>query len=147
MQQVVFNANYLAYIDDAIDTWMRTVLGPIEQLGFDFMVKKATVEWQAPARFGDTLDLDVSVARWGRSSFDVLVLGSAGDRSIFTATLVYVSTAPGEAAATPIPDSVRAALDAHAATQSGPTAAEGAAGDAAGLDVAGSAGAAAKASR
>ena len=23
MQQVVFNANYLAYIDDAIDTWMR----------------------------------------------------------------------------------------------------------------------------
>jgi acyl-CoA thioester hydrolase len=128
MQQVVFNANYLAYIDDAIDTWMRTVLGPIEQLGFDFMVKKATVEWQAPARFGETLDLDVSVARWGRSSFDVLVLGSAGERPIFTATLVYVSTTPGSATSTPIPDSVRATLDAHAADSAGPSDASSAAG-------------------
>ena len=27
MQKVVFNANYLAYIDDATDTWFREALG------------------------------------------------------------------------------------------------------------------------
>ena len=27
MQRVVFNANYLAYIDDATDTWFRETLG------------------------------------------------------------------------------------------------------------------------
>ena len=42
--------------------------GSFEELGFDFMVKKITLEWQSPARFGDTLELDVSVARWGRTS-------------------------------------------------------------------------------
>ena len=33
MQKVVFNANYLAYIDDATDTWMRTALGEFEDDG------------------------------------------------------------------------------------------------------------------
>ena len=65
MQQVVFNANYLAYVDDAIDSWMREVLGDFEELDFDFMVKKATIEWQSAARRGDLLELDVAVVRWG----------------------------------------------------------------------------------
>ena len=57
MQKVVFNANYLAYIDDAVDTWFRTVFAPegsFEELGFDFMVKRIELEWQSPARFGET---------------------------------------------------------------------------------------------
>jgi acyl-CoA thioester hydrolase len=110
MQQVVFNAHYLAYVDDAVDTWLRSVLGPIEQIGFDFMVKKCTIEWHSAARFSETLELDVHVARWGRTSFDVVVAGAVGERPVFGATLVYVSTAPGAAAAVPVPGDVRAAL-------------------------------------
>jgi len=41
MQKVVFNANYLAYIDDATDTWKRQVLGSFEATGFDFMVRRS----------------------------------------------------------------------------------------------------------
>ena len=78
MQKVVFNANYLAYIDDATDTWMRTALGEFETTGFDFMVKKITIEWQSAARFGEQLELDVEVRRWGTSSFDVGVTGRWG---------------------------------------------------------------------
>ena len=111
MQQVVFNANYLAYVDDAIDSWMREVLGDaFEALEFDFMVKRATVEWHAAARRGDLLELDVAITRWGRSSFDVGVHGSVGEQPVFTATLVYVSTVPGEPTSTPVPDWVRSAL-------------------------------------
>ena len=71
MQGVVFNANYMAYVDDAVDTWVREQVGHFEDLGFDFMLKKATFEWQAAATFGDTLDLDLDVGRWGNTSFDV----------------------------------------------------------------------------
>lgn len=110
MQQVVFNANYLAYVDDAIDTWMREVLGDFETLDFDFMVKKATVEWQSAARRGDLLELDVLITRWGTTSFDVGVRGSVEERPIFSATLVYVSTALGQPVAVPVPDWVRGAL-------------------------------------
>jgi acyl-CoA thioester hydrolase len=115
MQQVVFNANYLAYIDDAVDQWFREALEPHgghEQLGFDFMVKKITLEWQSPARYREILVLDCSVSRWGRTSFDVTVQASVGERPVLTAVLVYVSTVPGEATAAPIPGVVRQALEA-----------------------------------
>jgi acyl-CoA thioester hydrolase len=110
MQRVVFNAHYLAYVDDAADTWFRAQLGPYEDSGFDCMVKRATIEWASPARFGDELDLTVRVSRWGTSSFDVEVVGRAGDREVFTAVVLYVSTAPGEPRSVPIPEHVRAAL-------------------------------------
>jgi acyl-CoA thioester hydrolase len=110
MQKVVFNANYVAYIDDATDTWMRDVLGPFEATGFDFMVKKITIEWQSAARFGEVLDLDVEVRRWGTSSFDVGVTGHVAERPVLEATLVYVSTVPGQRTARPVPPEVRAAL-------------------------------------
>jgi len=116
MQQVVFNANYFAYIDDAVDQWVRSVLGEYIQHGFDFMVKKLTMEWSSPARYDDELVLEVGVSRWGRSSFDVTVTGAVGERPVFTAVGVYVSTRPGSAEAVPVPDAVRAALSASTAS-------------------------------
>ena len=46
-----------------------------------------------PLRRG--LDLDLEVTRWGTSSFDVGIVGTAAERPVLTATLVYVSTVPG----------------------------------------------------
>ena len=112
MQRVVFNAHYFAYIDDATDTWFREVLGPYEERGFDFMVKKISIEWSSAARFGDVLALDLEVARWGRASFDVAVAGHVGDRPVFDATLVYISTVPGEPKGTGVPGWVRIGLGA-----------------------------------
>ena len=47
-QGVVFNAHYLAYCDDAMETWLRAIGLDVSQHGWDFMLKKATIEW-APA--------------------------------------------------------------------------------------------------
>src|SRR5262245_15394220 len=110
MQGVVFNANYMAYVDDAVDTWVREKLGHFEDLGFDFMLKKATLEWQSAATFGDTLDLDLEVGRWGNTSFDVEVEGTARGRAVFTATIVYVSVVPKVNTPTGVPAEVREAL-------------------------------------
>jgi acyl-CoA thioester hydrolase len=110
MQKVVFNANYLAYLDDATDTWVRSLLGDFEAEGFEFMIKKVTVEWHSSARFGEVLDLDLAVTRWGNASYDIGVVGRVGERPVLDATLVYVSLIPGDLRPQPVPPHVRAAL-------------------------------------
>jgi len=114
MQKVVFNANYLAYCDDAVDSWFRSQLTPhgegFETLGFDFMLKTVTLTWHAPLLFGDTAALGCSVARWGNSSFDVAVVGTVGGEARFEATITYVSVVPGGNTPTRIPDLIRETL-------------------------------------
>ena len=111
MQKVVFNAHYLAYCDDAVDTWFRTALtsdgSGFESLGFDFMLKTVTVAWDAPLRFGDTAVLDCSINRWGNASFDVRVVGSVDHEQKFDATITYVSVVPGTTQVARVPDVVR----------------------------------------
>ena len=110
MQGVVFNAHYLAYVDDAVDQFVRSSVGDYQAAGFDFMLKRISIEWASPARYDDELTLTVVVSRWGTSSFDVTVEGSVGERPVLHAVVVYVSTMPGTATSTPVPDAVRAAL-------------------------------------
>ena len=110
MQRVVFNAHYLAYCDDACDTWLRERLGRFEELGWEVMVVKAVVEWQGKAGVGDTLAIEVGVARWGRTSFDVGFRGHVGHREVFTATITYVGVTPGEQTPIEPPSTIRNAL-------------------------------------
>src|SRR5436309_6295276 len=91
MQGVVFNAHYLAYCDDACDSWMRALFGTFEDAGWDFMLKRAEIVWDGATRLGETLDIAVTTSRIGTTSFDVGFAGSVGDRPVFTATITYVS--------------------------------------------------------
>ena len=114
MQRVVFNANYMVYCDDAVDTWFRAALTPdgtgFESIGFDFMLKTATLTWHAPLLFGETADLACSVARWGNASFDVSISGTADGQQRFDATITYVSVTPGANRPARIPELVRERL-------------------------------------
>ena len=117
MQGVVFNAHYLAYADEAVARWFESALPPgatftagNHDAVFDFMVKKATVTWSAGSTYGDTLDLDCSVARWGSTSFDVRVAGSVGGTERVVVELVYVSVTPGTHTPAPVPAAIRDAL-------------------------------------
>jgi acyl-CoA thioester hydrolase len=119
MQGVVFNAHYLAYADDAVAQWFESVLPPgamyVSGNGdatFDFMVKKAVVTWVAGSTFGDALDLECSVDRWGTSSFDVAVRGRVGGDERVEIVLTYVSVRPGTHTPCRVPDDVREALSA-----------------------------------
>jgi acyl-CoA thioester hydrolase len=115
MQRVVFNAHYFAYCDDAVDTWFRAVLAPdgggFEAIGFDFMLKKAELVWHAPLVFGEVAHLECSVSRWGNTSFDVLIVGTAAGAPRFDATITYVSTVPHQNTPQPVPASVRSLLE------------------------------------
>ena len=109
MQKVVFNAHYLAYCDDAVDCWMRMVLGgELHSAGFDCMVKRAEVTWIKGATFGQDMVIRLGVTKFGVTSFEVLAEGFInGDEKSFEANFTYVSTVPGEAKATPLPAAIR----------------------------------------
>ena len=110
MQRVVFNANYLAYCDDAVEMWLEHQDVHIHQYEWDFMLKKATVEWAGTATVHETLDIAVAATRWGNTSFDVTFEGSVDGRPVFTCVITYVGVQLGTRETMPPPDEVRALL-------------------------------------
>ena len=106
-QGVVFNAHYLAYIDDTMETWLRPIRPQIDELRWDMMLKRCEIEWHGPLGSGDLLDIDVAVARWGDTSWDLGYVGSCEGRLVFSATVVYVSVELGVAAPIETPAEIR----------------------------------------
>jgi acyl-CoA thioester hydrolase len=109
VQRVVFNANYLAYCDDAADVWFRSLPNGIADGPWDVMVKKAEVTWHGGATAHEVLAIELDVRRWGNSSFDVGFDGSVDGRPVFTALLTYVAVKTGTLETVPVPDDFRAA--------------------------------------
>lgn len=104
LQQVVFNGHYLTYFDVGFtEFWRATGLpGPIDQAqtGFELFARKATVEYHAPARYDDVLDIYVRPARLGTTSMTVALEihraahpdAPATDELLISGELVYVYT-------------------------------------------------------
>ena len=110
MQRHVFNAHYLAYIDDACDAWFREAIGVDYGKQFDVVLKRLEITWHGSATWGDVLSVDVEVERWGNTSFDIGFTGSVEDHPVFHSTVTYVSVGFGTTEPVPVPDFVRAAL-------------------------------------
>lgn len=70
-QGIVFNARWADYADIASAEYMRALLGSVHpaETGLDWRLVKQTIEWQAPARYDDVLDLRVRALRVGTTSF------------------------------------------------------------------------------
>lgn len=111
MQRVVFNAHYLAYCDDACERWLAAMGVDVDAHGWDFMLKKATIEWSSTATVHDELEIVVRVERWGTTSFDVGFAGAVAGRDVFHATITYVGVRRGTREKMPPPPEVRALLD------------------------------------
>jgi acyl-CoA thioesterase FadM len=121
MQNVVFNANYFMYADDAVAQWMRHAVSSLNgstdagtvswsDLGFDFMLKTATGTWHKGAKYTDVIHAACSVSRWGNTSFDVTVDMTVNGEQVFDCIITYVSVTPGAPQPAPVPDVVRRAL-------------------------------------
>ena len=81
---------------------------------FDFQLVKQTIEWSAPARLDDVLEITVQLQRLGTTSF---ILAAEFRRAGQPATLaraetVYVAVDVHTLQKKPVPDDVRAALTA-----------------------------------
>ena len=111
LQNVVFNAHYLGWCDIASAAWMREVLdwtGVGDDI--DWMLVKAQLEWQGSATYGDAVDIDCGIARWGTTSFDIAYRGTVDGAAVFSALITYVSVVPGTKQPTPVADRMRERL-------------------------------------
>jgi acyl-CoA thioester hydrolase len=108
MQRVVFNANYLAYCDDAADLWFRSLGAALEDDVWDVMVKRVEITWSGAARVHDEIVIELGVSRWGNTSFDVSFAGAVDGSPVFTATITYVAVLTGTSQPVPVPDDFRA---------------------------------------
>ena len=72
---VVYYANYLKFMERARSEWLRSfgfeqdVLR--DETGVVFVVRRVEIDYLAPARFNDQLDVAVSLHEAGRASFVV----------------------------------------------------------------------------
>ncbi len=93
-QKVVFNARYADYVDLATAELLRAIGYEHEiQTGeFDYQLVKQTIEWRAPARYDQVLELSVAAQHLGTTSFTLLTeFRIAGSEAVIaTAATVYV---------------------------------------------------------
>jgi YbgC/YbaW family acyl-CoA thioester hydrolase len=120
-QRIVFNAHYLTYIDTAVAGYWRALALPyaatMEELGGDLFVRKATLEYEASARYDDVLDVGIHCARIGNSSLLFAATVFRQDEPLVVGELVYVFADADGQAARPVPPALRAVLEGFEAGQ------------------------------
>ena len=118
-QKVVFNSRYSEYVDVGINEFLRAagVLGDFVTGPLDFQLVKQTVEWKAPARFDQVLELRIGATRLGTTSFTIgTEFRVAGEeRVMVTVETIYVLVDGKTLTKLPLPDAIRVALQEGAA--------------------------------
>ncbi len=114
MQAIVFNGNYLNYFDVAFtEYWRMTGLPDVlaqAEAGLEMFARKATVEYHAPARFDDMLDIGVRCAELGRSSMRFALEIHRGDELLVSGEMTYVYADSRIRQSRPVPDAWRERL-------------------------------------
>jgi len=118
-QRVVFNARYADYIDLATTEFVRA-LGFGEALAngsLDYQLVKLIVDWEAPARYDQVLELSVYATRLGNTSFTLATEFRIAGRQevIVTAETVNVVVDARTLKKTPLSPDFRATLEKGAA--------------------------------
>ena len=109
-QGVVFNPNYFVYADVAATEFFRAagvMSDTYADMGQSFVVD-ARASFRASARFDDLLDIQVSVSRVGRSSYDLRIDIFRDGALLTEVSLTYVRAVDGRSE--PLSDAYRAML-------------------------------------
>ncbi|MDF3932473.1 acyl-CoA thioesterase [Pseudomonas citronellolis] len=109
-QGIVFNGNYLTYTDVATTEYYRNldISYPADLLrgGGDLFAVKSSLEYYAPARYDDWLDIGVRAARLGRSSLTFQVAIWCDGQPLTLGELIYAH-ADEQRQSQPLPDWLR----------------------------------------
>jgi acyl-CoA thioester hydrolase len=114
LQGVVFNGHYLAYCDVCVTEYWRaigmTYPAAFLAMGSDLFVRKATLEYHAPAQYDDELELCGRTSRLGATSLlFVIEMYRRGqiEGPLISGELVYVSTDLTSKAPLALPEALR----------------------------------------
>ena len=119
MQNIVFNGHYLMYLDTAVAGYWRAMAMPyadtMAYLGGDLYVRKATLEYNASARYEEQLDVAIKTQRIGNSSLVMAGAVFRGDELLVSGELVYVFANPATQTSLAVPQQLRDLLQAFEA--------------------------------
>ena len=117
-QNVVFNANYLAYLDVALTEFWREAVGGWHEMleqGLDMVVAESRLRFRAPARFDDVLSLRAQVTRLGTTSVTTEIDVLRDSELLVEGRLQHVCVDAQTWKKTELPDWVRSGLQRFAA--------------------------------
>jgi len=112
-QGVVFNAWYLAYMDEALTGWFEHIGLPYAELlagGCDAQLVHTELDWTGGLGFGDDASIEVRALGAGRTSFTVGFTIRRGEETLVRARTVYVCIAADGGGKREVPEKLRAAF-------------------------------------
>ncbi len=116
LQAIVFNGHYLTYFDVAFTEYWRATGLPDgiaqSEAGLELFARKASIEYHAPARFDDLLDIGVRCADIGRSSMRFVLEIYRGDEPLVSGEMTYVYADSRVRQSVPVPEHWRERLQA-----------------------------------
>lgn len=119
LQKVVFNPHYLMYFDSAMTAYWRELALPYERsmaaFGGEPYVVKATVEFRAPARLDELLEVALTCKRLGTSSLTFEGAIFRDEQQLIRCELIYALADPQSHTAVPVPDGLRQTVLAYEA--------------------------------
>lgn len=108
-QHIVFNANYMTYLDLAYAEYLRR--GTHATTGLpDTVVVKSTLQFHKSAHFDDVLQIWVRTVRIGKTSMTVEFAITRDDETLFEAETIYVYLDPASQTPATVPNSWREAI-------------------------------------
>ena len=118
LQGVVFNANYLTYLDETMTELFRTALNggyaAMVEAGVDMVVAESTLRYLAPARFDDEIEVEATITRLGSTGMTTAMRIARGGEALTEAQIRHVFVHAGEGGKTPMPEAVRTGLEPYA---------------------------------
>jgi acyl-CoA thioester hydrolase len=109
-QGIVYYGRYLPYFDSARVEYHRHLELLVTEPGeHEFVMRANTIEYHAPARFDDLIEVFIRVSRIGRTSvtYEHAAYRADDDVLMVTATQTLVLVDLDERRACPVPDSYR----------------------------------------
>lgn len=119
-QGIAFNGSYLGWLEIAQAEYFRNLGFSIYRVAaagyFDSAVAKVTIEYKAPVRVDEMLDLRARVARIGNTSMALEVAifahgGDPNDTPMTTMEAIYVGFHADTGGTRRVPDSIRELVD------------------------------------
>lgn len=111
---VVYYGRYLNYLEEARTEFLEKKglsLGVFRQYGFLYAVRKCSISYKAPARYGDTILCDASLIRMTAAQlvFDQKIHDKQSGRLLVEAEVILVSL-NRDFKPTPIPEALKSKL-------------------------------------
>ncbi len=117
LQGIVYNACYVTYLEVAQVEYFRSlgilIYDEKARASFDTATVKVTLEFKAPARLDEMIDVYTRVSRIGSSSFtmETEIYREDSDLLLVNAEVVYVNYDSDQNVARPVSDDVRARIN------------------------------------